>query len=50
MANIERAAMLSDLYMIVLGTIAHLASADVEDVARWLGVPVGWPRPCAPTW
>jgi DNA-binding IscR family transcriptional regulator len=39
MANAERAAELSDLHMIVLGRIAHLASADVEDIARWLGVP-----------
>jgi DNA-binding IscR family transcriptional regulator len=30
----------SDLHMIVLGTIAHRASADAEDIATWLGVPV----------
>jgi hypothetical protein len=35
MANIERAAELSDLHMIVLGRIARHASADVEDVALW---------------
>jgi hypothetical protein len=38
--NDERAARLPDLHMIVLGTIAHLASADVDDIAGWLGVPV----------
>jgi hypothetical protein len=26
--------------MIVLGTIAQQASADAEDIAGWLGVPV----------
>ena len=31
---------LSDLHMLVLGRIAHRAIADVEDIARWLGVPV----------
>jgi len=30
----------SDLHMIALGRIAHHGSADVEDIARWLGVPV----------
>jgi hypothetical protein len=39
----ERAAKLSDLHMIVLGRIAHLASADVDDIAGWLGVPVEVP-------
>jgi DNA-binding MarR family transcriptional regulator len=33
-------ARLNDLHMIVLGTIAHFAGADVEDIADWLGVPV----------
>jgi hypothetical protein len=37
MTNDERAAKLSDLHMIVLGRIAHLASADVDDIAGWLG-------------
>jgi hypothetical protein len=40
MANVDRAAQSSDLHMVVLGAIAHLASADVEDIAGWLGVPV----------
>jgi DNA-binding IscR family transcriptional regulator len=40
MTHGARAAELSDLHMIVLGRIAHAASADVEDIARWLGVPV----------
>jgi DNA-binding IscR family transcriptional regulator len=31
----RRAAELSDLHMIVLGTIAHRGSADVEDIAEW---------------
>src|SRR5262245_4798262 len=31
---------LSDLHMIALGGIAHLAIADVDDIDRWLGVPV----------
>jgi hypothetical protein len=31
---------LSDLHMLVLGRIGHRAIADVEDIARWLGVPV----------
>jgi hypothetical protein len=43
MTNDERAAKLSDLHMIVLGRIAHLASADVDDIAGWLGVPVEVP-------
>jgi DNA-binding IscR family transcriptional regulator len=30
----------SDLYLIVLGRIAHRAIADAEDIARWLGVPI----------
>jgi hypothetical protein len=40
MASIERAARLNDWHMIVLGTIAYRATADVEDIAGWLGVPV----------
>ena len=32
---------LSDLHILVLGRIAHRTIADVEDIARWLGVPVG---------
>jgi DNA-binding IscR family transcriptional regulator len=35
-----RQAILSDLRMIVLGRIAHHATADAEDIAAWLGVPV----------
>src|SRR5262249_5279009 len=35
-----RATELSHLHLFVLGRIAHRAIADVEDVARWLGVPV----------
>jgi hypothetical protein len=30
----------SDLHMIVLGTIVHHTSADAEDIATWLGVPI----------
>ena len=40
MATGARGTELSDLPMIVLGRIAHHAIADVEDIARWLGVPV----------
>jgi hypothetical protein len=40
MPNVERAAQLSDLHMVVLVAIAHHATADVEDIAGWLGVPV----------
>ena len=40
MTNDERAAKLSNLHMLGLGTIAHHASADVEDIAAWLCVPV----------
>ena len=39
MATRAHATELSDLHMIVLGRIAHLAITDVEDIARWLGVP-----------
>jgi hypothetical protein len=28
------------LHMLVLGRIAHRATADVEDIAGWLGMPV----------
>src|SRR5262245_47855621 len=35
-----RATELSHLHLFVLGRIAHRAIADVEDIARWLGVPV----------
>jgi hypothetical protein len=35
-----RATELSDLHMLVLGRIEHRAIADVEDIARWLGLPV----------
>ena len=31
---------MSDLHMLVLGRIAHRGIADVEDIARWLGVSV----------
>ena len=31
---------LSDLHVQVLGRIAHRTIADVEEMARWLGVPV----------
>src|SRR5262245_40888244 len=31
---------LSDLHMLVLGTIMHHTSADAEEVAGWLGLPV----------
>ena len=31
---------LTDLQLIVLGTIRHHAIADAEDVAGWLGLPV----------
>ena len=31
---------LSELHMILLGSIAHRAIADVDDLASWLGVPV----------
>jgi hypothetical protein len=40
MANGARAAQLSDLHIIVVGRLAHCASADAEDIARWLGLPV----------
>jgi DNA-binding IscR family transcriptional regulator len=40
MATSMRATEPSDLHMIVLGRIAHRAIADVEDIARWLGVPI----------
>jgi hypothetical protein len=40
MVGDESGTELSDLHMIVLGRIAHRAMADVEDIARWLGVPV----------
>jgi len=39
MAN-ERTVEMGDLHMIVLGRIAHHASAAVDDIAGWLGVPV----------
>jgi DNA-binding MarR family transcriptional regulator len=39
MVRCTRARELSELHMLVLGTIAHM-NADVEDVARRLGVPV----------
>ena len=31
-------------------TIAHHATADAQDIALWLGVPVAVAGPCAPTW
>src|SRR5262245_19908738 len=31
---------LSDLHMLVLGTLMHHMSADAEEVAGWLGLPV----------
>jgi hypothetical protein len=40
MATGGRATELSDLHMIVLGTIMHHAIADAEDVAGWLRRPV----------
>src|SRR5262249_21743174 len=40
MATGSRGTELSDLHMIVLGRIAQRAIADVDDIARWLGVPV----------
>ena len=40
MATGSRATELSDLHMIVLARIAPHEIADVEDIARWLGVPV----------
>jgi hypothetical protein len=38
MATGSRGTELSDLHMILLGRIAHRAIADVDDIARWLGV------------
>jgi DNA-binding IscR family transcriptional regulator len=35
-----RTAELSDLHMLVLGRIAHHATADGQDIADWLGVPI----------
>jgi hypothetical protein len=40
MANGERPALLSDLHMLILGRIAHHATADAQDIADWLGVPI----------
>ena len=40
MATGARGTQLSDLQMVVLSRIAHRAIADVDDIARWLGVPV----------
>lgn len=40
MVDDESGTQLSGLHMIVLGRIAHRGMADVEDIARWLGVPV----------
>jgi hypothetical protein len=40
MATDLRETELSDLHMIVLGRIAHCASAGAEDIATWLGLPV----------
>ena len=41
MATGARGTELSDLHMMVLGRrIAYRTIADVEDIARWLGVPV----------
>ena len=36
----ENGTELGDLHMIVLERIAQQTMADVEDIARWLGVPV----------
>ena len=44
MANLERAASLSELHMIVLGRIAHHATADAEEIADCLGVSVAVPE------
>ena len=40
MATDTRATDWSGLHMIILGRIASHGSADVEDIARWLGVAV----------
>jgi hypothetical protein len=40
MATGGPATALSDLHVLVLGRIAHQATADAEDIALWLGVPV----------
>jgi DNA-binding IscR family transcriptional regulator len=39
MAKSMRVTELSDLHMVVLGRIAHRATANAEDIAAWLGLP-----------
>jgi len=40
MANGTRVTHLGDIQMIVLRRFAHHAIADVDDIARWFGVPI----------